>query len=119
MEHGGSLRGENACGDFDLVVEARIGKDFEAGAHSAALGVVRSVDEARNARLNDRAGAHAAGLNGDVEGGVREAIVAEESCGFTEDDDFGVGSRVVVANGAVAGTRENLSGIAGFPSSSV
>ena len=109
LEHGDGFTGENACGDFDLVVEAWIGKDFEAGADGAALGVIRSVDEAWDTGLNDRAGAHAAGLNGDVERRVREAIVAEEAGGFTKHDDFGVGGRIVVADGAIAGTRENLS----------
>ena len=109
MEYGGGFSGENACGDFDVVVEARIGKDFKAGADGAALGIVGAVDEARDAGLNDRAGTHAAGLDSDVERGAREALVAEEACGFPKDDDFSVGSWVVVANGAVAGTRENLS----------
>src|ERR1700693_494066 len=55
LEHGGGFSGQDACGDFDLMVEARIGKDFKAGADGAALGVVGAVDEARNAGLNDRA----------------------------------------------------------------
>ncbi len=109
MEHGGGFGGEDAGGHFDFVVEARIGKDFEAGADGAALGVVGAVDEARDAGLNDRAGAHAAGLDGDVERCVREAIVAEESCGFTKHDDFSVGGGVIVTDSAIAGTRENLS----------
>ncbi len=92
-----------------MMVEARIGKDFEAGVDGAALGVVGAVDEARDAGLNDRAGAHAAGLDGDVERCVCEAIVAEEARGFTKDDDFGVGGWIVVADSAVAGAGENLS----------
>jgi len=91
------------------MVEARTGKDFEAGADGAALGVVGAVDEARDAGLNDRAGAHAAGLDGDVEPRVREAIIAEEAGGFTKDDDFSVRGWIVVADGSIAGTRENLS----------
>jgi hypothetical protein len=109
LQDGGGFGGENACRDFDLMVEARIGKDFEARADGAALGVVGAVDKARDAGLNDRTGTHAAGLNGNVERGVCEAIVAEESCGFTKHDDFGVGGWVVVADGAVTGTGENLS----------
>jgi len=38
LEHGGGFGGEDAGGHFDFVVEARIGKDFEAGADGAALG---------------------------------------------------------------------------------
>ena len=109
MEERGGFGGENAAGDFDLMIEPGIGKDFKAGADGAALGVVGAVDETRDARLNDRAGTHAAGLDGDVERRVREAIVAEESCGFTKHDDFSVGGGVIVTDSAIAGTRENLS----------
>ena len=92
-----------------MVVKARIGKNFEAGADGAALGVVGAVDEAGNAGLNDCAGAHAAGLDGDVQRDVRKAVVAEESCSFTKYDDFGVGGWIIVTDGAVAGVGENLS----------
>ena len=86
-----------------------MGKDFEAGADGAALGIFCAVDKAWDAGLDDGTGAHAAGLDGDVEHRVREAIIAEEACGFTKDDDFGVGRWIVVADGAVAGAGENLS----------
>jgi len=90
------------------MVESRVGEDFEAGADGAAFGVVGAVDEAGDAGLNDGAGAHAAGLDGDVKGGVGEAVVAEEASGLAEDDDFGVGGGVTIAGGAVAGTGEDL-----------
>jgi len=92
-----------------LVVEARIGKDFETGADGAALGVVGAIDEARDAGLNDRASTHATRLDSDVVHRIRKAVVAEETCGFTKDDDFGVSGWIVVADGAIAGTAEDLS----------
>src|SRR5260370_31410979 len=91
------------------MVEARMRQDFETGADSAALGVVSAVDQARDAGLDDGAGAHAAGFDGDVESGSGEAVVAEKAGGFAKDDDFGVGRGVVVADGAVVRTRQNLS----------
>lgn len=103
MQDGGAVGGEDAGGDFDPMVEARIRKDFEAGADGAALGVFGPVDEARDTGLDHRPGAHAAGFDGDVQGGVGEAVVAEEPGGFAKDDDFGVGGWIVVANGAIAG----------------
>ncbi len=90
------------------MVEARIGKDLEAGADSATLGVVGAVNEARDACLDHGAGAHATRLDGDVEGGAGEAVVAEEASGLAENDDFSVGGRVVVSDAAIAGTSENL-----------
>jgi len=90
------------------MVEARVGEDLEAGADGAAFGVVSAVDKTRDAGLNDGAGTHAAGLDGDVERGIGEAVVAEKAGGFAENDDFGVGGGVAIADGAVAGTCQNL-----------
>jgi len=108
LEDGGAVGGENSEGDFHLVVEAGVGEDFEAGTDGATLGVVGAVHEAGDAGLDDGAGAHAARLDGDVERGVGEAVVAEKAGGFANDDDFGVGGGVAVANGAIAGTSEDL-----------
>ena len=57
--------------------------------------------------MNDRAGAHGAGFEGDVKGGACETVVAEEARGLAEDNNFGVGSGVVVTEGAVAGACED------------
>lgn len=108
LDYGGAVGCQDARGDFHLMVEARVGEDFEAGSDGAAFGVVSTVDEARDAGMDDGAGAHAAGLDGDVEGGVREAVVAEEASGFAESDDLSVRSGVTIADGTVAGTDENL-----------
>jgi hypothetical protein len=108
LDDSGAVGGQDAPVDFHLMVEARVGEDLEAGADGAAFGVVRSVDEAGDAGLDDGTGAHAAGLDGDVEGGIRKAVIAEEAGGFAKNDDFGVGGGVAIADGAVAGTDENL-----------
>ncbi len=76
LEDGGAVGGEDAGRDFNLMVEARVGEDFEAGADGAAFGIVGAVDEARNTGLDDGACAHAAGLDGDVERGITKAVVA-------------------------------------------
>jgi len=85
-----------------------VGEDFEAGADGAPFGVVCAIDKPGDAGLNDGAGAHAAGFDGDVEGGVGEAVVAEQARSFAENDDFGVGGGIAIANGAIAGTRKDL-----------
>jgi hypothetical protein len=108
LDDSGAVGGQDAPGDFHLMVEARVGEDLEAGADGAALGVVGSVDEAGDAGLDDGAGAHAAGLDGDVEGSIRKAVIAKEAGGFAENDDFGMGGGVTIADRAVAGTGENL-----------
>jgi len=111
LEDGGGFGGEDAGGDFHRVVEAGVGEDFETGTNCAALGVVGAVDEAGNAGLDYCASAHAARLDGDVERGIGETIVAEEARGFAKDDDFSVGGGVVVANGAVAGAGEDFAAV--------
>jgi len=85
-----------------------VGEDFEAGADRAAFGVVGAVGEARDTSLDDGARTHAAGLDGDVEGCIGEPVVAEQAGSIAKDNNFGVGGGVVVANGAVAGSGEDL-----------
>jgi hypothetical protein len=93
-----------------MMVEVRVGEDFEAGADGAGFGVVSAVDEAGDAGLDDGAGAHAAGLDGDVERGVGETVVAEKTRGLAQGNDFGVGGGVAIADGAVPATGEDLAG---------
>ena len=107
MQEGGSVFGEDARRDFDLVIQLGAGEQLEAGTERAAFGVVSGVDEARNPRLNDRTSTHGAGLEGNVEDSASKAIVAEEAGGLPNDDDLSVGGGVIVANGAIARAREN------------
>ena len=79
---------------------------METGAEGATLGIVSAIDESWDASLNDRAGAHGAGLERDVKNGVGKAVVAEDSRALAQDNDFGMRGRVIVANGAIAGARE-------------
>jgi len=90
------------------MVEAWLGEDFEAGADGAAFGVVGSVDETRDTSLDDGACAHAAGLDGDVERGISEAVVGEKAGGFAKNNHFRVGRGVIVVDGAIASTSKNL-----------
>jgi hypothetical protein len=108
LEDGCAISGEDARGDFYLMVEARVGEDFEAGADGAAFGIVGAVDEPRDTGLDNGAGAHAAWLDGDVERGIRKTVVAKKAGCFAKDDNFGMGRRVIVADSAIAGTSQNL-----------
>ncbi len=108
LEEGGGFVGEDAGEDFDAVIEARVGEDFETGANGAAFGVVGTVDEARYAGLNHGAGAHGAGFEGDIERGSSQAVVGKDACGFAKNDDFGVSGGIVVANCAVTGASDDF-----------
>ncbi len=108
LDDGGAVSGQNAGGDFYLVVEPRVGEDFEAGADGAAFGIVGAEDKARDAGLDEGTRAHTARLNGDVEGGIRKAVVAKPAGRFSQTDDFSVGSGVAIAHGAIARTGKDL-----------
>jgi hypothetical protein len=108
LQKRGGIRGEDAGDDFDLMVEMWVREDFETGADSAAFGIVGAVNETRNAGLNDGSGAHATRLDGDVQRGAGETIVAEQARGFAKGDHFGVGCGIAIANGAIAGAGEDL-----------
>ena len=107
LEQGSGFRRENARSDVHGVIELGVGEDLKAGTEGAALGVVGSVDEARNAGLDDGAGTHGARLESDVKSGAAEAVIAEKASAFPDHDNFGVGGGVIVTDGAVPGTSEN------------
>ena len=82
------------------------GKKLETGAEGAPFGIIGAVDESWDTRLDDRAGAHRARFDRDIESGVGKAIIAENSRGFAQHNDFGMCSGIIVANGAIAGARQ-------------
>jgi hypothetical protein len=100
-EKGAALFGEEAGGDFDLVIELGVVHDGEDRAAGSGFGVGGGVDEAGDACVEDRSGAHGAGFECDVEGAVFEAVVAEIEAGLAEGDDLGVSGGVVVAEDTV------------------
>src|SRR5437016_6078312 len=89
LDDGCAVGGEDSGSDFYLMVEARVGEDFETGADGAALGIVGAVDEARDTGLDDGTRAHAARLDGDIQCRIGKAIVAKTAGGFAQSDDFG------------------------------
>src|SRR5207245_10315244 len=98
---------EHAESDFHLVVEPGVGQDLEASAYRPALWVIRAVDQPRNARLNHCARAHTARLNGYIESRLCKPVIAENPCGFAQNNDFGVRRRVAIPDGAVPRARDD------------
>jgi hypothetical protein len=107
LNDGSTFGGEDTGGNFDLMVETGIGKDLEAAACRTAFGIVRAINESRDTRLNYCSSAHTARFDCHIKSSAREAVVPKAAGGFTKDNDFCVRRRVIVANGAVAGTRHN------------
>lgn len=101
MEEGGGFGGEGAFDDFDAVVqEIGIG-ELELGANAAETEIAVGEDQGFYAGVDDGTGAHDARLQGDVEGGVVEAVVLEGGGGGADQVDFGVGGGVVGGDGGV------------------
>ena len=114
-EERAALFGEEAGGDFDLVVELGVVEDAEDRTAGAGLGVGRGVDQACDAGVEDGAGAHGAGFEGDVEGAalvfaflIDQAIVGEGAGGVAESDDLCVGGGVVIAQDTVLAASDDL-----------
>jgi hypothetical protein len=104
-EPGPTLGRADSGGDLDVVVEARVVEQPMNAAHRARLDVVRAVDEARDARMQRRAAAHHAGLDGGVERHPGEPVVPGCPRRRAQGHDLGVrggilaGDRRVVAGG--------------------
>ena len=103
-----TLVGEEAGGDFDFVIELGMVHDGEYGAAGSGFGVGGGVNETGDAGVKDRPGTHRAGLEGDVEDAVFEAVVAKMTSGFAEGDDLCVGSRVGVAENPILAAADDF-----------
>jgi len=102
LQNARALLGQDPPCDVYMMIELRMRQHLEAGAHRAALGIVRTVHHARHACLNDRTGAHGTRLERYIHGSCAKAVIAGGARSFTEDDNFRVRRGVAVANGAVA-----------------
>jgi hypothetical protein len=80
----------------------------EAGLHGAAFGVFRAVNQTGETGLNHGAGAHGAGLDGDVERGAGQTIVADPLRRFAQRNYLGMRGGIAIADSAVSGARDDL-----------
>jgi len=108
LQERGRFFGEDSRNGFDAVIEEWMREDFETRTHSATARIVGAIDQFSDARLDHGACAHGARLKRNVHRGAREAVIGEGMRGFPEHDDFGVSGGIVVANGAIAGTRDDF-----------
>jgi len=78
------------------------------GVNRARLGVLGAVDEATDARVGDGSGAHGAGLDGNVEFAIGQAVIAEDEPGFAQRLYLGVRRGVVVGYRTIAAASHNM-----------
>ena len=82
--------------------------NVKARLNGAGLLVRSAIYQQTNARLNQRARAHRAGLYGRVNRRVREPVVPEFLGGFAQRDDFRVGRWITVRARPIASDRQQL-----------
>ena len=86
----GSLLREDAADDLGRVRHAGVAQDVAQGSGGTGLGVPGTEDDAINARGENRACTHRAGLEGDDERAARQAPGTPGAAGLTQGDDFSV-----------------------------
>ena len=90
------------------VVAGRLREKPYAGIDRAALGVGGAVIQPADPRERDRAGAHGAGLQRDIEVAIDQPFGADGLGGLPNGQDFGMRGRVAVGQGPVAGGGDDL-----------
>src|SRR4051812_50052121 len=84
------------------------GEEPHAVVYRAALRVARAVIQPPYPRKRDRARAHRARLQGNVEVAVDQPFVANSFAGLADREDFRMRRRIPVSQGAVSGRGDNL-----------
>src|SRR5262245_11131413 len=100
--------GEDALDHRDPVVEALLVHDVEDRTAGAGDRVVGAVDDAGDARVDQRARAHGARLERHVNFRAFQAPVLERLGGLGDGDHLGVGRRVVEGLDLVVGPAEDM-----------
>ena len=77
-------------------------EDLKAGTDGATLGVVTPVHHAKNPGLNDCAGTHGAGFNGDIQRGSEDAVISYRVGRRAQRQDFRVRRGIAGRNRAIA-----------------
>jgi hypothetical protein len=76
LEERSSILSEKPWNDLDTMIQLGGRQDREAGTKSAAFRVVGSIDEPRNARLNNSSRTHRARFKRDIQNRIGEPVVA-------------------------------------------
>ena len=90
------------------MIQTRLAEDIEDAPRGAGLGVGRSVDHAWQPSEHDRAGAHRARLERDVEHGVEDPPAGHRPCRLAQGEYLGVGGGVTAQLALVVCGRDRL-----------
>ena len=86
----------------------RLGEEVDHASHCAALGVGRSVDEARDPRQRDGAGAHRARLERHVDRRLQQTPASQSLRGLAQSEHLGVRGGIAAKLTLIARLPEHL-----------
>jgi hypothetical protein len=109
-KHDATFFSENPFGDLGAVVERCVVHDGEDGTTGTRLWIACGEDEAANACMENRSGAHGAGFKRTEERASEQTIVVERKASGTEGDNFSVGRGIVGAQNLVVAGPDNFAG---------
>ncbi len=89
------------------MIQLRMTKQISHRTGHSRFVVPRAENHSLDARENDRARAHRARLERDVERAVVKAPAVELLGGLADSETLGVSGRILIANGTVGGDRED------------
>jgi hypothetical protein len=87
---------QNSATNFDPMIHLRVIEQAERGANGSRLRIIRTVNQAADAGVNQSAGAHRARFNCSKQLAAAQAMVAEHQTGGTQRDQLGMRRRVVI-----------------------
>ncbi|MNT29331.1 hypothetical protein D3C72_1650640 [compost metagenome] len=90
------------------MIQKALGKKLSLALHNPRFRLQRAIHHARDPRMHDQPGAHAARLQRDVQRTARQTIVADGLGGGADGDHLGMGARVVAADRAIEAATDDF-----------
>ncbi len=94
-----AFRLKHPSNHFKTVVQTPVLRNFIQRPQSPGLGVSRPVDDLVQPDLDHGPGTHQTGFDGDQQGGSRKPIIIKKPSGLSQNQDLGMGRRIIVAAG--------------------
>ena len=91
-----------------MVIQALDAEEIDDAAMYPGLGVARTIDDARDPRMEDGPGAHRTGFQGDEQLATWQAVIAETARGIAQRGNFGMGGRIALADRTVEAPSDNF-----------
>ena len=108
LQHFRATTGEDASLDLHPVIQLRVIQDLQDRVNRACLGVVCSVDQALDPRVDQSAGTHRARFNCSKQLAVSQTMVADNGTRLVESNDFSMSGGVIVLDIAVPAFRNDF-----------